>query len=160
MAIEIERKFLVDGDLWASLGKPAGKLFKQGYILSDDKRTVRVRVTDEAAYLTLKGSTTGISRSEYEYTIPIGDGNEILAGLTISAIEKMRYFIPFGNHLWEVDVFSGDNEGLIVAEIELSSEDEAFEKPEWVTNEVSDDHRYSNASLSVSPYKDWGGKSL
>jgi adenylate cyclase len=157
MGIEIERKFLVDHTAWGAAAKPAGSLFKQGYILSDDKRTVRIRVTDDAAYLTLKGSTTGISRAEYEYTIPIAEGNEILNTLTVSAIEKVRYKVEFAGKLWEVDVFDGDNAGLIIAEIELQSEDEAFEKPHWVTEEVSDDHRYSNANLSVSPYKDWGG---
>ncbi|MEO7215638.1 CYTH domain-containing protein [Mucilaginibacter sp.] len=160
MAIEIERKFLVDHAKWNALAKPAGKLFKQGYILSDDKRTVRIRVTDEAAYLTLKGSTTGISRSEYEYTIPIADGNEILSGLTVSAIEKVRYEIDFAGNTWEVDIFSGDNDGLIVAEIELEQEDQAFERPDWVAREVTDDHRYSNASLSVNPHKNWGDVSI
>jgi adenylate cyclase len=160
MGIEIERKFLVNHAKWAAVEKPAGKLFKQGYILSDDKRTVRIRVTNEAAYLTLKGSTTGISRNEYEYTIPIADGNEILNGLTVSSIQKVRYEINFEGRLWEVDVFSGENEGLIVAEIELEHEDEAFTKPDWVEGEVSDDHRYSNAALSVNPYKNWGGVSI
>ncbi|MBD1366436.1 CYTH domain-containing protein [Mucilaginibacter sp. ZT4R22] len=160
MAIEIERKFLVNHAKWNMLVKPAGKLFKQGYILSDDKRTVRIRVTDEAAYLTLKGSTTGISRSEYEYTIPIADGNEILNGLTVSSIEKIRYEIEFAGNTWEVDIFSGDNDGLIVAEIELEHEEQAFEKPDWVAAEVTDDYRYTNASLSVNPYKDWGGVSI
>jgi adenylate cyclase len=155
MGIEIERKFLVNHIKWNALNKPPGKLFKQGYILSDDKRTVRIRVTDEAAYLTLKGSTTGISRSEYEYIIPISDGNEILNGLTVCSIEKVRYKIPVAGHTWEVDIFSGDNEGLIVAEIELMHEDETFEMPDWIEQEVSDDYRYSNASLSVNPYKNW-----
>ncbi|RWY56954.1 CYTH domain-containing protein [Mucilaginibacter gilvus] len=160
MAIEIERKFLVNRAKWNALAKPEGKLFKQGYILSDDKRTVRIRVTDEAAYLTLKGSTTGISRNEYEYTIPIADGHEILSGLTVSSIEKVRYEINFAGNTWEVDIFSGDNDGLIVAEIELEHEEQAFEKPDWVADEVTDDHRYSNASLSVNPYKNWGGVSI
>ena len=156
MGIEIERKFLVDKTKWAALAKPAGKVFKQGYILSDEKRTVRIRVTDEAAFLTLKGSTTGISRSEFEYAIPINDGTEILNTLTVSSIQKVRYDIIYAGKVWEVDVFGGDNEGLIVAEIELEREDEVFEKPEWLLGEISEDHRYSNASLSVTPYKDWG----
>lgn len=160
MAIEIERKFLVNRAKWSALEKPVGKLFKQGYILSDDKRTVRIRVTDEAAYLTLKGSTTGISRAEYEYIIPIADGNEILAGLTVSAIEKVRYEIDFAGNTWEVDIFSGDNDGLIVAEIELGHEEQTFEKPDWAELEVTDDYRYTNASLSVNPYKNWGGISI
>ncbi|AMR32180.1 adenylate cyclase [Mucilaginibacter sp. PAMC 26640] len=160
MAVEIERKFLVDMIQWEALNKPAGTVFKQGYIYSDEKRTVRIRVTDKAAYLTLKGSTTGISRSEFEYTIPIEDGNEILSTLTVSAIEKVRYEINYAGKLWEVDVFSGDNQGLIIAEIELESEEENFDKPEWVLAEVSDDSRYSNASLSVTPYQHWDSAGL
>ena len=160
MGVEIERKFLVNHAKWATVEKPVGKLFKQGYILSDDKRTVRIRVTGDAAYLTLKGSTTGISRSEYEYNIPVADGVEMLAGLTVSSIEKVRYEIDFEGHVWEVDIFSGDNAGLIVAEIELDYEDEAFAIPGWVGDEVTDDHRYSNAALSLNPYKNWGGITL
>ena len=96
-----------------------------------------------------------MSRKEYEYEIPLDEGLEILNAFTTSGTEKMRYEIPFAGKKWEVDVFSGDNAGLIVAEIELKSEDEAFEKPDWVTTEVTYDGRYTNASLSVHPYKDW-----
>lgn len=160
MGIEIERKFLVDRAAWEKADKPAGKIFKQGYILGEDNRTVRIRVTDEAAYLTLKGSLTGISRSEYEYTIPIADGEEIMRDFTISRIEKTRYFINHGGQVWEVDVFSGNNEGLIIAELELNSEDEQFEKPVWALTEVTNDHRYANSQLAVAPYKDWGNVSI
>jgi adenylate cyclase len=155
MGIEIERKFLVDHDKWHQLEKPVGNTYKQGYILSDEKRTVRIRVTDDEAYITLKGGTTGISRSEFEYTIPTDEGNQILEGFATSSIQKVRYNIHFAGNLWEVDVFSGNNQGLIIAEIELDSEDQEFEKPDWVTEEVSDDYRYTNASLSISPYKSW-----
>ncbi len=155
MGIEIERKFLVDHEKWQQLTKPSGTVYKQGYLLSDDKRTVRIRVADDIAFITLKGSATGISRSEFEYTIPVADGVEILQNMATSAIEKTRYEIDFCGNIWEVDVFSGDNEGLIVAEIELDKEDQHFEKPEWIKEEVSDDLRYTNASLSVSPYKNW-----
>lgn len=155
MGIEIERKFLVDHIKWAAINKPEGNVYKQGYILSDVSRTVRIRVTNKAAFITLKGGTTGISRSEFEYEIPVADGNEILGGFATSAIEKVRYNIPYKGYTWEVDVFEGDNAGLIVAEIELESEQAAFEKPDWVTKEVSDDGRYTNASLSVKPYKSW-----
>jgi len=155
MPIEIERKFLVDHAKWQQLQKPQGEVFKQGYILSEEKRTVRIRLTDVSAYITLKGGSTGISRSEYEYNIPIEEGNEILRDFATSSIEKRRYNIDFAGHLWEVDVFSGDNEGLVVAEIELGSEDEIFEKPDWIGHEVSHDARYTNASLSVHPYKNW-----
>lgn len=157
MGLEIERKFLVDKEKWETVVKPKGKAFKQGYILSEEKRTVRIRVTDNHAYLTLKGSTTGIGRSEFEYVIPVSDGNEILNTLTVSSLEKLRYEITYAEKLWEVDVFTGKNEGLIVAEIELQSEEETFDKPDWVLDEVSDDPRYYNASLSLTPYKDWDG---
>ena len=155
MGVEIERKFLVDDVKWALVAKPAGKLYRQGYILSEEKRTVRIRVTDNAAYITLKGASTGVSRNEYEYTIPVDEGNEILNDFATSLIEKVRYEITYAGKLWEVDVFSGANKGLIVAEIELNHEDEAFEKPEWAGQEVSHDHRYSNASLSVYAYSEW-----
>ena len=155
MPTEIERKFLVDHQKWEGLIKPTGKLYKQGYILSDEKRTVRIRVTNDAAYITLKGALTGISRSEYEYTIPLNEGSEILDNFATSLIQKTRYNIEYAGHTWEVDVFTGDNSGLIIAEIELQNEDEQFEKPEWVGPEVSHDNRYANSSLSVYPYKDW-----
>ncbi|MDB5128812.1 CYTH domain-containing protein [Mucilaginibacter sp.] len=155
MPTEIERKYLVDHKKWEGLIKPTGKLYKQGYILSEERRTVRIRVTNDAAYITLKGASTGISRSEYEYTIPVNEGNEILDNFATSLIQKTRYNIEYAGHTWEVDVFTGDNNGLIVAEIELQNEDEQFEKPEWIGPEVSHDSRYTNASLSVYPYKDW-----
>ncbi|WP_454800701.1 CYTH domain-containing protein [Mucilaginibacter phyllosphaerae] len=155
MPTEIERKFLVDHHKWAMVNKPTGKLYKQGYILSEEARTVRIRVTDTAAYITLKGASTGISRSEYEYTIPVADGNEILQNFATSAVEKTRYNINYADHIWEVDVFDGENKGLVVAEIELQHEDEPFEKPDWVTSEVTHDSRYTNASLSVLPYIEW-----
>ncbi len=155
MPTEIERKFLVSHEKWNALTKPRGNLYKQGYILSEEKRTVRIRVTPDAAYITLKGASTGISRSEYEYNIPITEGNEILENFATSTVEKTRYNINYAGHLWEVDVFAGDNTGLIVAEIELEHEGEPFEKPDWAEAEVSHDSRYTNASLSVKPYKDW-----
>ena len=155
MGIEIERKFLVNHNKWRLLEKPTGTTYKQGYILNDEKRTVRIRVTDTAAYITLKGGTTGISRNEFEYKIPADEGNQILNGFATSFVQKVRYNIHFAGNLWEVDVFSGDNEGLIVAEIELDSENQPFEKPDWVSEEVSDDYRYTNASLSLLPYTSW-----
>jgi adenylate cyclase len=156
MPTEIERKFLVRREKWDAVTKPKGNVYKQGYILSEEKRTVRIRVTPDAAYITLKGASTGISRSEYEYAIPVNDGVEILENFATSTVEKTRYNINYAGHLWEVDVFAGDNAGLIVAEIELESEDEPFGKPDWAGAEVSHDNRYTNASLSVKPYKAWG----
>jgi adenylate cyclase len=155
MGTEIERKFLVDHEKWATIEKPLGELYRQGYILSEEKRTVRIRVTANTAYITLKGAAKGISHSEYEYIIPVNEGNEILNEFAISLIEKTRYKINYAGKIWEVDVFAGDNNGLIVAEIELSHEDEKFEKPDWAGKEVSHDHRYSNSSLAVYSYTKW-----
>jgi adenylate cyclase len=155
MGVEIEKKFLVDHEKWQQIVKPQGKVYKQGYLLSDEKRTVRIRVADDVAYITLKGSTTGISRSEFEYTIPVNEGKEILKEMATSFIEKTRYNINYAGNVWEVDVFEGDNQGLIIAEIELKHENQEFEKPEWVKNEVSDDRRYTNACLSVNSFKNW-----
>lgn len=155
MGQEIERKFLVDHDKWNALKKPEGNIYKQGYILNEETRTVRIRVTNNTAYITLKGVADGISRSEFEYEIPKLQGSQILAEFAESSVEKTRYNIPYKGHLWEVDVFEGSNKGLIVAEIELKTEDESFEKPDWVTEEVSYDSRYTNAMLSVKPYSRW-----
>jgi CYTH domain-containing protein len=159
MGVEIERKFLVDHEAWHKLDKPAGTHYQQGYILSDESRTVRVRVTDTNSYITLKGrGTTNISRPEFEYEIPVTDGKELLKTFTKNGTEKTRYRVPFAGFTWEVDEFLGDNEGLIVAEIELNDEHEQFEKPAWITNEVTDDGRYANSSLAVHPFKDWEDK--
>ena len=155
MGVEIERKFLVDHEKWQQVVKPVGTHYRQGYLLDDDHRTIRIRVTDKQGYITFKGATTGITRKEYEYKIPVEDGNELLNGFAISEVEKIRYRIEFAGKLWEVDEFSGDNAGLIMAEIELQHETEEFEHPGWVTIEVSDDERYYNSNLAVNPYKKW-----
>jgi adenylate cyclase len=152
MAKEIERKFLVDKDKLPPLSNPQNII--QGYIPSSNA-TVRVRINNDKAFLTLKGKTKGISRSEFEYPIPIEDAKDILDELCIKPyIEKKRYNIHIGKHIWEIDVFEGQHEGLIVAEIELSSEDEAFEKPSWVIKDVSHDYRYKNAYLVKHSSKD------
>ncbi|MBK0380976.1 CYTH domain-containing protein [Mucilaginibacter segetis] len=155
MATEIERKFLVDHKKWDLFKKPPGELYKQGYLLNDEKCTIRIRLTESSGFITLKGGTTGISRSEFEYAVPLQDANQILDELALSSVEKIRYPVNYKGKLWEVDVFKGENKGLIVAEIELQDENEYFELPEWVTKEVSNDMRFTNASLSVSPYKYW-----
>ena len=155
MGLEIERKFLVDHEKWRRVIKPAGTHYRQGYLLNDDRKTIRVRVTDQQGFITLKGATAGITRKEYEYKIPVGDGNELLDGFALSEVEKIRYRIDFAGKLWEVDAFLGDNEGLIMAEIELHDEKDEFEKPDWVTVEVSDDERYYNSNLSTYPFKKW-----
>jgi len=155
MGIEIERKFLVDPEEWRQLSKPGGTYYKQGYIVNDAHRTVRVRIAGEQAYLTIKGITSGISRKEYEYAIPVEDAVELLENFAVSLIEKKRYCINFAGKLWEIDEFAGDNEGLIMAEIELEHEADEFEVPGWVTTEVTGDMRYYNSVLSQQPFTSW-----
>ena len=155
MAIEIERKFLVINDKWKSFVESEAAM-KQGYLATIDKASIRVRVADGRAHLNIKSATLGIRRSEYEYEIPLVDGEEMLANLADgSVIDKMRYKVRCGDHLWELDVFHGDNAGLVVAELELAAEDEAFEKPEWAGEEVSGDVRYYNSSLVKHPFCNW-----
>jgi adenylate cyclase len=157
MGIEIERKFLVDKKQWEQLTKPLGKHYRQGYILSDVTKTIRVRITDEHGYITIKGATQGISRKEYEYIIPVNEGAELLDNFAVSELEKIRYCINFAGKVWEIDEFSGNNEGLLVAEIELKSETETFKLPPWITVEVTDDKRYYNSNLAVKPFNSWNG---
>ncbi|TWI96682.1 CYTH domain-containing protein [Mucilaginibacter frigoritolerans] len=159
MGVEIERKFLVDKDKWAHVIKPTGTHYRQGYLLDEAKRIIRVRTTDKQGFLTIKGITNGITRKEYEYKIPVEEGVELLDAFAESEVEKIRYKITFEGKLWEVDEFHGDNTGLLMAEIELQHEDEAFIKPDWITIEVSNDGRYYNSNLSKNPFKNWGNKS-
>jgi len=155
MAIEIEKKFLLRNDDWRQQAD-AGTAFKQGYLLGSDKASVRVRIEGEQANINIKSATLGITRQEFEYTIPLNDAEELLASLCEKPlIEKTRYHVTHDNHLWEIDVFEGDNAGLVVAEIELKAEDENFFKPDWLGNEVSDDHRYYNVCLVKHPFCDW-----
>jgi adenylate cyclase len=155
MAIEIERKFLIDQTKWAAVPKGEGIAMKQGYLVIQHDRTIRIRIADQKAFLTIKGKTSQISRPEFEYEIPVGEANQMLELMAGNIIEKKRFKIKHDQHIWEVDVFEGDNDGLFVAEIELSSENEAFTIPNWVTTEVSDDKRYYNAHLTTNPYKNW-----
>lgn len=155
MALEIERKYLIHHHIWENVTKPEGEFYRQGYILKDPDKTIRVRVTESAAYLTIKGASTGATRTEFEYQIPKEEALTLLDNFSVSELSKVRYKIHYYGKIWEVDVFSGDNAGLIVAEIELTSEDEIFEKPEWVSTEVTGDHRYFNSRLSENPYKHW-----
>lgn len=155
MPTEIERKFLVSSDNWRAQAD-AGRLMVQGYLQSNEKSSVRVRIAGDQAWLNIKSATLGISRSEYEYVIPVDEAKQILNDLSQGPlIEKTRYHVKVGNHLWEVDDFLGDNQGLVVAEIELTDEAEAFEKPDWLGEEVSNDTRYYNVCLVKHPYKDW-----
>jgi len=154
MAKEIERKFLVAHQAWRESVNTI-HVYRQGYLSYDSERTVRVRATEVTGYLTIKGITEGLTRDEFEYEIPLADALALLQLCERPSIEKKRYIVPNGAHVWEVDVFEGVNEGLVVAEIELGSEDEAFDKPNWLGNEVSGDRKYSNSALSLNPFKDW-----
>lgn len=155
MAKEIERKFLVDLDKWKALDKPQPKKLRQAYILTSKEKSIRVRITDSNAHINIKGETKSATRSEFEYDIPIQDAEEIIEQFAVAELSKYRYEIIFAGKLWEVDEFMGKNQGLIVAEIELDSEDENFEKPDWVTEEVTLDARYYNANLVLKPFGEW-----
>ena len=155
MAQEIERKFLVLNDQWRHQVRKQ-VYYRQGYLNDAKQCSIRVRVSGDQANLNIKSATLGIQRSEYEYPIPLDEANELLDSFSLGPIiEKTRFFVDIGRHTWEIDVFAGDNEGLIVAEIELGDEHEAFDKPDWVGEEVSDDPRYYNVCLVKHPYKDW-----
>lgn len=150
MAQEIERKFRVTGDSWKPLAQ-SSSLLRQGYLSSNAKATVRVRSWDDKrAALTLKGRASGMTRAEYEYEIPMDDAREMLEMAQPHVLEKRRHVVPFGGLIWEVDVFAGRHAGLVIAEVELTSEDQAVELPEWAGTEVTDDNRYYNATLSRS----------
>lgn len=153
MGQEIERKFLVKGASWRS---GSGKRIRQGYLRNEIKGVVRVRTKGERGYLTIKGSTTGITRLEFEYEIPWEDANQILDELCVRPlIEKIRYEVDSGGFKWEIDEFKGENAGLVVAEIELEEENQQFPKPDWLGREVTGDSRYQNASLVRYPYSKW-----
>lgn len=155
MGKEIERKFLINYAMWLELEKPEGKVYRQGYLSTDPTKTIRVRVTDTSGFLTIKGISIGASRAEYEYEIPRQDATELLNNFAVSELLKTRYKIIHDHKIWEVDVFSGDNAGLIVAEIELTAEDEYFTIPGWVDKEVTGQEKYYNSNLTVLPYKNW-----
>ena len=155
MGIEIERKFLVRKEVWAGFPKGVGNLYRQGYILTDPAKTIRVRLAGEKGTLTIKGITTGASRAEFEYSIPQQDAIELLDNFCSSTLNKIRYVVPFQDKTWEVDEFLGDNEGLVVAEIELGAEDESFDRPGWVDNEVTEDKRYYNSYIVENPFNTW-----
>ena len=154
MGIEIERKFLLANDAWRGQGQPTP--MRQGYLVADPVRTVRVRIEGERAVITIKSKSVGASRGEWEYEIPVPDAAELLDRLCERPlVEKTRHRIEHLGHTWEVDEFHGENAGLVVAEIELGSEDEAFEQPAWIGQEVTGDPRYYNSSLMRLPYSRW-----
>ena len=155
MATEIERKFLVLNKDWQA-HVDSDLHIVQGYLASNEFSSTRIRIQDDKANINIKSATLGISRTEFEYAIPVVDAQSMIDDLCIKpVIEKTRYTVKHTNHIWEIDVFSGDNQGLIVAEIELSSPDEVFEKPSWIGEEVSNDARYYNVCLVKNPYKTW-----
>lgn len=158
--LEIERKFLVHSNAWKALATQSVPM-RQGYLNAEIGCSVRVRIADQAAWLNIKSATIGAQRLEFEYPIPLADAHRMLDTLTCKPlIEKTRHFVEIGRHTWEIDVFEGDNAGLIVAEIELDDAAESFEKPDWVGEEVTHDPRYYNTCLSSHPYKDWDRESL
>lgn len=153
--IEIERKFLVKSDSWRK-HSTRSKHIVQGYLANSERGSIRIRVSGDTANLNIKSMTLGVSRSEYEYPIPMNEAQSMLKDLCIQPlIEKTRHYIDQSQHIWEVDVFEGENAGLVVAEIELAYADEVFHKPDWVAEEVSDDHRYYNVCLVEYPYSQW-----
>lgn len=154
MGIEIEKKFLLAGNDWKQLA--AGTAYRQGYLNSAKERTVRVRTIDVKGFMTVKGISVGATRLEFEYEIPFEDANALLDVLCEKPlIEKNRYKVDYKGFIWEIDEFFGENEGLIVAEIELESEEQEFDKPEWVGEEVTGDSRYFNSNLIKDPYSQW-----
>lgn len=154
MAVEIERKFLIKDSSWMVGAK--GKFYCQGYLSREKERTVRVRRVEDKAFLTVKGKNDGPARLEYEYEIPVQDGQELLDNLCEQPlIEKIRYLVPFAEMVWEVDVFRGANIGLVMAEIELLSPEQEVVKPPWLGEEVTGDHRYFNSCLSKRPFSAW-----
>lgn len=156
MGVEIEKKFLVKKDLWNKANKGTGILYRQGYMLRQEDKTIRVRLIEgDQGYITIKGKVKGLSRPEYEYAIPEEDAGELLKSFCDNIVSKKRYKIEVEGKLWEVDEFLEDNEGLIIAELELKRETEAFHTPEWIDTEVTGDPRYYNSELSVYPFKNW-----
>ncbi len=153
MGIEIERKFLVKDDLWKEFADPPVSCY-QGYLSADKEKTVRVRIIGDQAYLTVKGVTTGLTRAEFEYEIPVSDAQDLLE-LCGDVVQKTRALVRHQGMIWEIDVFEGSNDGLVLAEVELDTEDQPIELPSWVGLEVSDDKRYYNACLAKHPFTTW-----
>lgn len=155
MSKEIERKFLVNKELWDKHNKTEGIILRQGFLVNKIGKVVRIRIISNKAFLTIKGPTINISRNEFEYEIPVSDAESLLSQFCENEITKIRFNPVIGGMKWDVDEFLNENEGLLMAEIELESEDQEFEKPEWLGKEVSDDFRYYNAYLIDNPYKFW-----
>ena len=155
MATEIEHKYLVNTDIWKNITPNKSVEIRQAYLQTDPEKTIRIRTKDKSGFITIKGKTVGASRLEFEYEIPIADANELINKFCSNLIEKTRHLVIHDNNTWEVDEFKGLNEGLIVAEIELTSEDEKYSIPNWVDKNVTDDLRYANSNLTIKPFKTW-----
>lgn len=154
MGIEIERKFKIKNDSWKKEAD-SGTWISQGYLNTAPERTVRVRIRGESAYLTIKGKNQNLSRKEFEYQIPVDEAKSLLELCESPIIEKTRYLLQQENLTWEIDIFGGVNQGLQVAEVELESEQQSIELPDWIGEEVSNDVRYYNSSLIANPYSTW-----
>ena len=153
MGKEIERKFLLKNDNWRGV---EGTRYRQGYLSTEKERTVRVRIVGDQGYLTIKGASVGATRLEFEYEIPVEDVDELLNDLCAKPlIEKNRHEVEYAGSVWEIDEFFGANQGLIIAELELRTEDEQFSKPSWIGKEVTEDPRYFNSNLTTHPYTQW-----
>lgn len=155
MAIEIERKFLVRNTDWRAQSQSVVHI-RQAYLANTDKCSIRVRiVADDKAWITLKSSQVGITRSEFEYEVPVSEAGELLLLRQSAMIDKNRHFVPIGDIVWEVDEFQGDNAGLVIAEVELASADQTIDRPAWLGDEVTNDRRYFNSQLARRPYPSW-----
>lgn len=155
MAIEIEHKYLVNQELWLKVMPEKSIKICQGYLLNEQDKVVRIRIEGEIGKITIKGKAENASRLEYEYNIPLNDAHDLINKFCGELIEKTRHHVWFGNKLWEVDEFSGLNNGLMIAEIELKSQDEAYELPPWLDKNVTEDARYFNSNLAMQPYSTW-----
>lgn len=153
--MEIERKYKVIKEQWLKTDKFDGERIIQGYLTTDADKTIRVRIRGSQGFMTVKGKTMNISREEIEFPVPVDKAKELIEKFADGIIEKTRYTVQYRGKMWEIDEFAGDNEGLLLAEIELINEVEVVELPEWIGKEVSDDSRYYNSNLSIYPYKEW-----
>ncbi len=153
MAQEIERKYLLKNEDWRQLPAHVWHM-QQGY-LSKQGNTVRIRIANDKAFLTVKSKSKGLSRLEFEYEVPVADAQHMMLICITPVVEKFRHCINYEGHVWEVDEFKGENEGLVVAEVEMRSEDEAVSIPTWIGSDVSDDKRYRNSRLAICPFKSW-----
>lgn len=155
MAVEIEHKYLINQELWKKVVPTKSSNMTQAYLSTDPLKTIRIRTTDEKGFITIKGKTNGASRLEFEYEIPRLEAIELIENFTEVRIEKIRHYVIHENKTWEVDQFLGLNEGLWVAEIELTSEDEKYSIPNWIEKNVTTENKYSNSNLCRNPYKSW-----